>query len=107
MAKAVVWSPAALRELDELRVYLEENWPELVERVIQETFARAELLSTFPHLGSPVPLKQLRDQGYRQLRVGQQRMLYKVDGDRIWIAAVVHERQDLLKSWRAQQRGPS
>lgn len=104
MAKVVVWSLAALQELDELGLYLEENWPELVGDVFRRIFARADLLSAFPHLGSPVPVKHLRDKGYRQLKVCQQRLLYKIAGDRIIIAALAHERQDLLAAWRARKR---
>lgn len=104
MAKTVVWAPAALEELDQHRLYLDEVWPDLVERVIQRVFARADSLSLFPHLGNLVPVAPLRDQGYRQLRVEQCRLIYKVIGERIWIAAFVHERQDLLRTWRAQRR---
>jgi plasmid stabilization system protein ParE len=97
MARLITWSPDALQDLDDATAQLELYSAEIAQRLVRDCFARAARLATLPQLGPPVSWGRLKTKGYRQLLVGDYRLLYRLlrEGDEI--VAITHQHQNLLK----------
>ena len=80
----VIWSVEALRELNGINGYLEHS--RTAKRLIQAIRRRVRLLSQFPLSGRMIP--EIGDPAFREVIVGQFRVLHHVD-DRIEILHVV------------------
>jgi toxin ParE1/3/4 len=57
----VIWSPAALREIDHIYRYLAQFNPGAAENTIGEILAAGDSLERFPYRGRSVPGTQLRE----------------------------------------------
>ena len=103
MAQTVSWVPSALQNLEQLAADLEHHSPKAAQRLTQECFRRAERLSAFPHMGQAVLVKGRQIKDYRQLLVGDYRLVYRFlpSLSQVQVLAVVHQSQDprkILKS---------
>ena len=57
----VIWSPAALREIDHIYRYLAQFNPSAAENMVGEILAAGDSLENFPYRGRAVPGTQLRE----------------------------------------------
>ena len=57
----VIWSPAALRDIDHIYHYLAQFNPHAAENVAREILATGDSLESFPYRGRSVPGTQLRE----------------------------------------------
>jgi toxin ParE1/3/4 len=87
MAK-VVWTPKALADLEELLDYISKDAPAAARRFGQKLIDRVESLVNSPFLGSFVPEDSNRV--YRELRHGSYRLIYRTDGQGVYIVAIHH-----------------
>lgn len=99
MAEAfeVVWSPIAVRDLDEILEYLaEEAGIDLALRRYEEIRQRIATLATYPRRCRRVPeLAEIGIEDFRELIVPPYRILFRLDGPRVNLLGVLDARRDL------------
>ena len=87
----LIWTEPALQDLEQIADYIALDNNFAAKRLIKEVFRQAELLESFPEM-CPKP-HDLPDTDYRHLLVKPLRILYRIQGDLIYIVYVMrHER---------------
>ena len=94
-ARAVVWSQAAQRGLDDILTYIAEDSPEAAAKVLDVVLSAAESLDIFSHRGRVVP--ELGDQSIREIFVYDYRLMYEVLTDEVRILAILHGARDFAR----------
>ncbi|MCG7978817.1 MAG: type II toxin-antitoxin system RelE/ParE family toxin [Candidatus Thiodiazotropha endolucinida] len=97
MAKPLrlVWSDAALEDIDEIAEYIHRDSPHYAQRVVEALIAATDLLPGQPHLGRVVP--ELRQQNIRECFIYSYRLIYEIHSAELHILAVIHGKR-LLES---------
>jgi toxin ParE1/3/4 len=89
----VVWSDAALADLERFAEFLHREHPSLAAKVAAEIISKVEVLATHPRLGRPIAGRQ----EYRQIALQVLRATYvfqyRVDGERLVMLRVYHGRE--------------
>ena len=93
----LVWSPSALASLAEICEYIGRDSEYYAKLFAQRIFSAAEMLALFPESGRVVPEYERRD--LRELLFQNYRIVYRVRGDQVQIAAVVHGARLLSEIW--------
>lgn len=92
----VYWAAVAERDLLGIIDYIAEERPEAARELLQTIQTLAARLARSPERGRLVP--ELRAQGvarYRELLSAPWRIIYRVDGRRVYVLAVVDGRRNL------------
>lgn len=86
----IVWTPAASRDFEGVREYLELNHPTRAAGIAARILAATDTLDQFPRLGRPG-----RRAGSRELVIARTPYLvvYRIDGDIVFILKVLHGAQ--------------
>ena len=92
MARALVWSPEAIEDIEAIVTYIERDSPWYAKAVASKIVETAEGIPEYPELGRIVP--EIGDSVIRERFVHRYRIIYRVDDRRVIIAAVIHGRQD-------------
>lgn len=87
MAK-VVWSKQTLEDFENLLDFVATDAPEAACRFGQKLIDRIGVLEQHPHLGALVPEDATGT--YRQILQGNCRIIYRVDGDTVYLVALYH-----------------
>jgi toxin ParE1/3/4 len=99
------WSERSISDLSALHDYIARDSPLYAERFVAKLIRATEPLADFPELGRRVP-EEPDQPNVRELLVQTQRIVYRVEPERILIVTVVHGRRDLEhldeKPWNAQ-----
>ncbi|MCU7937560.1 MAG: type II toxin-antitoxin system RelE/ParE family toxin [Candidatus Thiodiazotropha sp. (ex Dulcina madagascariensis)] len=97
MAEALrlVWSDAALEDIDEIAEYIHRDSPHYAQRVVEALFSATELLPDQPRLGRVVP--ELGQPHVRERFVYSYRLIYEIQPEELHILAVIHGKR-LLES---------
>jgi addiction module RelE/StbE family toxin len=82
----VTWSPAALRDLESIRAYIQLDSTTYAELVVRRIVAAVERLAHFPESGRIVPELQMGD--VREVIQRPFRIVYRVRPGEIEIATV-------------------
>jgi len=95
---AVLWADVARKDLEEIANYIvEERGVDAALRVVGRIEDRCSSLITMPKRGVVVP--ELRDIGffqYRQITEKPWRVFYRVQGETVFVVAVVDARRDIF-----------
>lgn len=103
MARALVWSPEALEDIEAIAAYIERDSPWYAKAVASKIVETAQAIPEYPELGRAVP--EIGDAAIRERLIHRYRLIYRVESDRIVVAAVIHGRQDFEPFLeRVQQR---
>jgi toxin ParE1/3/4 len=89
------WTVGARRDLHEIINYIAEDSPAYAVNFAERIILAIDRLETFPKLGRIVP--EYQDASVRELIVGNYRIVYRIQGNRIGIAAIAHASRDLLR----------
>ena len=100
MALQVIWTETAQKELKEILSYFAEDSVDVAQRVGQKILARAAHLVDFPRVGHFIP--EIEGDRYRQLTVYRYRIIYRIEGDKVYIVGVIHSSRDFRKAWRGR-----
>lgn len=85
---AIIWAPRALEDLESLVEFIARDSPVSAQRFASRLVRRVEALADQPDSGSWLPED---DRGiYRQIFQGPYRVIYRFDGERVFIVAVHH-----------------
>ena len=99
MARALVWSPEAIEDIEAIGAYIERDSPWYAKAVVSKLIETAESIPDYPQLGRTVP--ELEAPNIRERLVHKYRLIYRLEENRAVIAAVIHGRQDFQTEWRS------
>jgi plasmid stabilization system protein ParE len=91
MARRIAWSPEAIEDLESIATYIQRDSPWYAQVVTTKIFAMAESLSEDPERGRMVP--EVQDVQVLERFVYSYRVIYRVEAERVLIAAVIHGRR--------------
>lgn len=84
----VLWTDAALGQLEAIRDYHARTSPEYARRIIERLVKRSEQIKAFPHAGRMVPEYEIDE--VRQVLESFYRIIYLIKEDRIEVLAIIH-----------------
>lgn len=84
----VVWSPAALEDVESLAEYIARDSEFYARAVVDKILDVARNLKDFPSTGRIVP--ELADETIRERFVYSYRLVYRLESNRITILAILH-----------------
>lgn len=88
MAYRVVWSPRALDDVDSIAAYISRDSTAHASAVVTKIIRATRILKRFPFAGRMVP--EFEDEALRERFVYSYRIIDRVQGQTITIAAVIH-----------------
>jgi plasmid stabilization system protein ParE len=92
----VSWTEQAVRDLEEIALFLAVDSPEDAGAFLEGVRAKSESLKTLPFRGRVVPeLAHFGIRSRRELIVRPYRILYRVEKTRVYVLAVLDSRRDL------------
>ena len=91
MAK-VIWSPTGLDDIDLIAEYIARDSARRASLFVQRLVKAVERLEVFPQSGRIVP--EIGDDIRREIIFGSFRIMYRIEGDLVWITGVVHTSRD-------------
>ncbi len=88
----VIWSPAALDDADEIAAYIARDSPDQAALFVARLSESTDRLAEFPESGRVVP--EIARASCREVLVGVYRIMYRLEGDAVWITGIVHGARD-------------
>lgn len=95
MAAAVVWSQAAIQDIEAIAEYISRDSPYHAQCVVERLYELGDAIAEHPQAGRI--LAELENPQVRERFVYSYRVLYEIDSAQIDILAVIHGRR-LLES---------
>lgn len=92
----VIWTEPALADLDAIADYIALDKPDAAAALVKRVFAHIEHLQSYPQSGSRPP--ELKRSRYRQIVEPPCRVLYRHDGERVYILYVMRSERLLRPS---------
>jgi toxin ParE1/3/4 len=89
----IVWSPLALKRVGDIAAYIAEDNPAAARQWVEGVFASVRNLSLFPESGRLVP--EVRRQNFREIVMGNYRLIYRIKNQEISVLTVRHFKQML------------
>lgn len=89
----LIWSDAALADIDRFANFLRREHPSLAVVVGEEIVARAEVLSEHPEMGRALPRSRFYRQIVLQIHCAAYVFQYRYDGKSLVMLRVFHERE--------------
>lgn len=86
--QVVVWSPEALEDVEAIADYIARDSAFYAGAVVEKMLAAAAALDQFPESGRVVP--ELNQPEIRERFVYSYRLIYRIEGARILVTAVIH-----------------
>jgi toxin ParE1/3/4 len=91
MAYEVVWSPRAVEDVEAIASHIADDSPAYAAAVVRKIVASTRKLSRFPFAGRIVP--EFDDENLREQFAYSYRIIYRIQGEIVTIAAVIHGRR--------------
>ena len=92
----LVWTEPALQDLDAIADYIALYDPQAARGLVQRVFRHVEQLVEQPDSGSRPP--EMRQSRYRQIVEAPCRVLYRYDGERVFVLYVMRGEMRFRKS---------
>jgi len=91
MARGVVWSPEAIEDVESIASYIERDSAWYAKAVASKIVEVVESIPEFPDLGRVVP--EIGDPAIRERFVYSYRIIFRLEQERVLVAAVIHGRR--------------
>ena len=88
MARGLAWSPEAIEDIESIASFVERDSSWYAKAVASKIVETAATIPEFPELGRVVP--EIGDMAIRERFAYSYRIIYRVESDRVLIAAVIH-----------------
>jgi plasmid stabilization system protein ParE len=88
MARGLAWSPEAIEDIESIASYIERDSAWYARAVASKIVETAESIPEFPELGRVVP--EIGDSSIRERFVYSYRVIYRLEPERVLVAAVIH-----------------
>lgn len=102
MAREVAWSLVALSDLDAAAELIARDSPHYAASFVKDVRDASRSLATLAERGRVVP--EFRNPSIRELFIHSYRLIYRIQEDRVLIAALIHGHRDLLRLWQRERR---
>lgn len=89
----VVWSPEAIGDVESIAAYIARDSRFYAAAVVQTILDTARTLERFPLRGRVVP--EIDQEAIRERFVYSYRLIYRIQDDKVTIAAVIHGKRML------------
>ena len=89
----IVWTEPALIDLDSIAEYIALDKPSAARNLVEQVFARVELLEHSPKSGRVPP--ELKRSRYREIIVGPCRIFYRPTQDLIYVLYIMRSERTL------------
>ncbi len=93
MALALIWSPRALADIEDIAEYISRDSAIYAASTVAKIFEAVQPLIDYPRMGRVVPEAGIET--IRELFIFQYRLIYEITGEEIHILAVVHGKRIL------------
>ena len=93
MASLVAWTSRAVDDLREIHDFVARDSERAAEALVERIVRATERLGPFPESGRTVP--ELPRLAYREVIVGNYRVVYRIDARAVWIVSVIHGRRSI------------
>lgn len=97
MVQKIVWSAEAVKNLQEIKRYIEKDSFFYAERLVRQIYDKATVLLQHPEFCKPVSIQG--DITIRRLLHKSYRVIYFVREDIVYIIAVFHQARQLPESF--------
>ena len=104
MARDVVWTEAALQDLDLIIEHIAKDSPFYAGAFAREVRELARSLTTLAQRGRIVP--EFGDMNLREVFVRRYRLIYQVSDEMVYIIGFIHGARELLTHWETEDRKP-
>ncbi|MGB7511661.1 MAG: type II toxin-antitoxin system RelE/ParE family toxin [Pelodictyon phaeoclathratiforme] len=88
MACLLAWSPEALEDVELIASFVERDSLWYAKIVASKIVSAAENIPSNPEMGRMVP--EIADKNIRELFVYSYRLIYRIEPERVVVAAVIH-----------------
>ena len=102
MARKVVWTESAWRDLEEVTDYIAKDSSHYAAAFIREAREAARTLAYLAERGRVVP--ELNDQSTRELFVRSYRLIYQVAEQVVYVLGFIHGARDLWALLERERR---
>jgi plasmid stabilization system protein ParE len=93
VARYLAWSPEAVEDIESIAAYIERDSKYYACTVVSRIVVVAESIPAHPRSGRIVP--EINDPDFRERFVHKYRIIYRIESERILIAAVIHGNRQL------------
>ena len=101
----ITWSPLAIERISEITEYIAQDNPVAAEKWALNIFDIVGRLIEFPESGRIVP--ELNKNMFREIISGNYRIIYKIEGEEVYILTVRHGRQLLPEDHQCSPINPT
>jgi len=102
MGLRVIWSHAAVNDLEVAAEYLHPDSPSFASSFVLRALEAGRSLSVFSERGRVVP--ELESDNIREVFLYSYRLIYRVEKDKVSILGLIHGRRDFSSAWQEQGR---
>jgi toxin ParE1/3/4 len=102
MARQVMWTESAWRDLEEVAEYIAKDSHYYSAAFIREAREAARSLVSLAERGRVVP--EFNDTSIRELFVGGHRLIYQVTKQVVYVIGFIHGARDLLSLWQREKQ---
>ena len=88
MARRLAWSPEAIEDIESIASHIERNSSWYAKSVASKIVETAETIPDYPEIGRIVP--EIGNVAIRERLVYSYRIIYRIEAERILVAAVIH-----------------
>lgn len=90
----VIWAPAAVKDAEDIAEYVARDSADQAALLVARLIEATDRLAEFPESGRIIP--EIAHPACREIIVGAYRVMYRLEGDQVWITGIVHGARD----WR-------
>ncbi|MCK4966003.1 type II toxin-antitoxin system RelE/ParE family toxin [bacterium] len=88
----IIWAPSALDDVDAIADYIVRDSEYSAALLVTRIFEITDRLQEFPLSGRVIP--EINEQYCREIIYGSYRIMYRIEGNDVWITGVVHSAKD-------------
>jgi toxin ParE1/3/4 len=88
----VIWSPSSLEDIERIAQYIARDSPDQAALFVNRLIEAADRLPSFPRWGRVIP--EIGNADCREINYGAYRIMYRVEGEDVWITGIVHGARD-------------
>jgi len=88
----VVWSPSSLEDVEQIAQYIARDSADQAALFVARLMEAADRLGPFPLSGRVIP--EIGHPDCREITYGAYRIMYRVQGENVWITGIVHGARD-------------
>lgn len=89
----ITWAPVAVERVEEISRLIATENPSGAAAWVEDLFQAVERLSSFPESGRTI--REIPSGPYRQILHGEYRIIYRLQGKRLFVLTVRHGRRQL------------